>query len=143
MKKIVRLTEGDLHRIIRNSVKRIIRESKLNTRRRNRVIRESGDLYGHYDDGTPFTNSKKRFHGIPGTVFIYHGEWSDPEVWWDGVELNANDIEESLWYFYKDDCKERGENPTEQGYEDWLEEMGTEYIASQLDDLAWAAQDNP
>ena len=27
MKKIFRLTEGDLHRIIKNSVKRIIRES--------------------------------------------------------------------------------------------------------------------
>ena len=27
MKKILRLTEGDLHRIIKNSVKRIIRES--------------------------------------------------------------------------------------------------------------------
>lgn len=61
MRKRVRLTEGDLHRIIKKSVNRIIRENKLNTRSRNRVIRESGDLYGHYDDGTPFTNSKKDF----------------------------------------------------------------------------------
>lgn len=62
---------------------------------------------------------------------------------WDGVELNVTDIEEGLWYSYKDGCEERGENPTEQGYEAWLKEMGTEYIASQLDDLAWAAQGNP
>ena len=108
MKKIVRLTEGDLHRIIKESVKRVIRENKLNTRRRNRVIRESGDLYGHYDDGTPFTNSKKRFHGIPGTVFIYHGEWSDPEVWYDGEEYNASMFEDTFWDMYKTECEEEG-----------------------------------
>jgi len=59
------------------------------------------------------------------------------------VELNANDVEESLWLSYKDECSENGEQPTEDGYENWLEEMGTEYIASELDDLAWAAQGCP
>ena len=49
------------------------------------MIKEGGDLYGHYDDGTPFTNSKRKFHGIPGTVFIWHGEWSVPEVWYNGI----------------------------------------------------------
>jgi hypothetical protein len=44
---------------------------------------------------------------------------------------------------FKDDCVEIGEKPTEQGYEAWLKEMGTEYIASQLDDLVWAAQGCP
>lgn len=27
MKRLIRLTEGDLHRIVRNSVKRVLRES--------------------------------------------------------------------------------------------------------------------
>ena len=107
------------------------------------MIKEGGHLYYKDEDGKVWTNSKETYRGVPGSTYIWHGEWSDPEVWWDGVELNANDIEESLWNSYKDDCEERGENPTEQGYEDWLEEMGTEYIASQLDDLAWAAQGNP
>jgi len=48
-----------------------------------------------------------------------------------------------LWYSYKRYCEENGEQPTEQGYEAWLEEMGTEFIASELDDLAWAANGNP
>ena len=131
MKKIVRLTEGDLHRIIKNSVKRVIRENKLNKRRRNRVIRESGDLYGHYDDGTPFTNSKKRFHGIPGTVFIYHGEWSDPEVWYDGEEYNASMFEDTFWDMYKTECEEEGKEPSEQEYDD----LPTEWFEDRFQDI--------
>lgn len=104
---------------------------------------EGGHLYHKGEDGKVYTNSKETYRGVPGSVFISHGEWADAEILWDGVELNANDVEEGLWYSYKDDCEENGEQPTEQGYEAWLEEMGTEYIASQLDDLAWAANGNP
>ena len=128
-KKIIRLTESDLHRIVKESVKRVLREN-------SRIIKEGGNLYHKDEDGNVWTNSKETYRGVPGSTYISHGEWADPEVLWNGVELNANDIEECLWYSYKDDCEERGEKPTEQGYESWLEEMGTEYIASQLDDLA-------
>ena len=131
MKKIVRLTEGDLRRIIRNSVKKIIKENKLNTRSRNRVIMESGDLYGHYDDGTPITNSKKRFHGIPGTVFIYHGEWSDPEVWYDGEEYNASMFEDTFWDMYKTECEEEGKEPSEQEYDN----LPTEWFEDKFQDI--------
>ena len=140
MKKIIRLTESDLHRIVKESVNRILRE---NSRRKSRMIKEGGHLYHKDEDGNVWTNSKETYRGVPGSTYIWHGEWADPEVLWDGVELNVNDIEEGLWYSYKDDCEERREKPTEQGYEAWLKEMGTEYIASQLDDLAWAAQGNP
>ena len=139
MKKVIKLTEGDLHRIIENSVRRILKEN----RRKSRMIKEGGHLYHKDEDGNVWTNSKETYRGVPGSTYIWHGEWSDPEVLWDGVELNVNDIEEGLWYSYKDDCEERGEKPTNQGYEAWLKEMGTEYIASHLDDLAWAAQGNP
>jgi hypothetical protein len=139
-KKLIKLTESDLHRIVKESVNRILRE---NSRRKSRMIKEGGHLYHKDEDGNVWTNSKETYRGVPGSTYIWHGEWADPEVLWDGVELNVNDIEEGLWYSYKDDCEERREKPTEQGYEAWLKEMGTEYIASQLDDLAWAAQGNP
>lgn len=139
-KKLMRLTESDLQRIVKESVKRILRE---NSRRKSRMIKEDGHLYHKDEDGNVWTNSKETYRGVPSSTYIWHGEWADPEVLWDGVELNVTDIEEGLWYSYKDDCEERGENPTEQGYEAWLKEMGTEYIASQLDDFAWAAQGNP
>ena len=108
-----------------------------------KVLNEGGHLYYKDEDGNVHTNSKETYRGVPGSVYISHGEWADAEILWDGVELNANDVEEGLWYSYKDDCEENGEQPTEQGYETWLEEMGTDYIASQLDDLAWAAQGCP
>ena len=95
-------------------------------------LNEAGDLYGHYEDGTPFTNSKNTWRGVEGTTFISHGEWSDPEIWYKGKELNANDIEEGLWSQYQEECSENNEQPTEQGYEQWLE---TQDLASYLDDV--------
>ena len=156
MKKI-RITESTLRGIVRESVKKVISETRkprrvtLKERKLNmavksalrKVLKEGGHLYWKDEDGNTHTNSKQTYRGVPGSIYIWHGEWADPEVLWDGVELNANDVEESLWYSYKDECKEMGENPTENGFESWLEEMGTEYIASTLDDCAWAANGCP
>ena len=134
MKQIIRLTEGDLHRIVRNSVKRILKEN----RRRNRMISEAGHIYHKDEDGNVWTNSKDTYRGVPGSTYIYHGEWADPEVLWKGVEINANDVEDSLWESYEDDCRDRREKPTDDGFDEWLDEMGTSYIASTLDELAMA-----
>lgn len=102
-------------------------------------ISEAGHLYGHYEDGTPFTNSKNTWRGVKGTTFISHGEWSDPEIWYKGKELNANDIEDGLWDWYKEDCSENNEQPTEQGYEQWLE---TQDLASYLDDVLFGMSES-
>lgn len=134
MKKLIRLTEGDLHRIIENSVKRILKEN----RRRNRMISEAGHIYHKDENGNVWTNSKDTYRGVPGSTYIYHGEWADPEILWKGVEINANDVEDSLWESYEDDCRDRREKPTDDGFDEWLDEMGTSYIASTLDELAMA-----
>ena len=123
------LDENRIRKIVSNAMKR--------------VINEGGHLYYKDEDGNVHTNSKETYRGVPGSTYIWHGEWADPEVIWDGVSLNCEDIEESLWCSYKDDCEENGQEPTNEGYEAWLEEMGTDYIASQLDDLVWAAQGCP
>ena len=124
--KIIRLTESDLHRIVKESV--------------NRVLMEGGHLYYKDDDGSVHTNSKETYRGVPGSVWIWHGEWSDPEILWKGVELNANDVEESLWSSYNNWCEENDEEPTNDGFEEWV---SNEDIASYLDEAAWAAQGNP
>ena len=126
MRQRIRLTESDLHRIVRESVKR--------------VLREGGHLYGHDDNGTPFTNSKETYRGVPGSTYIWHGAWSDPGIWWKGVELNANDVEDSLYGAYKDEC---GEYCEDLPFEQWVEDQGTDWIAATLDELVWAAQGNP
>ena len=123
-KKLIRLTESDLHRIVKESVKTILRE-------KNRMIKEGGDLYGHYDDGTPFTNSKRKFHGIPGTVFIWHGEWSDPEVWYNGKEYNATMFEDTFWDMYKTECEEEGREPTDREYDN----LPTEWFEEKFEDI--------
>lgn len=57
-------------------------------------------------------NVYKRWHGVPGLEFVWHGEWSDAEVKVHackeqrecgikvGTLLNAEDVEEILWDFF-------------------------------------------
>lgn len=138
-KKLIRLTEGDLRRIVNNSVKRALRE---NSRRKKRMVSEAGHIYHKDEDGNVYTNSKETYRGVPGSTYIWHGEWSDPEILWKGSELNANDVEDTLWEDYQDACRELKEKPTEDGFEDWLDEMGTNYIASTLDEIDWSTNGN-
>ena len=79
---------------------------------------------------------EETYRGVPNSIFIWHGEWSDPEVLYKGISLNVNDIEDGLWYSYKDTCEENNTKPTEEDFEDWLNEIGTEYIVSTLNDIA-------
>lgn len=123
--KRYRLTESRLRNMIREAVKS--------------VLGEGGHLYHKDEDGNVWTNSKETYRGVPGSTYIWHGEWSDPEILWNGVELNANDVEDFLWETYEMDCEEIDEQPTQQGYEKWLEDVGTSYIAATLDELAYNA----
>ena len=58
----IRLNESMLKRIIKESVKR--------------VLREGGNLYWRDADGVAHTNSKTYYRGVPGALFVYHGEES-------------------------------------------------------------------
>lgn len=115
------LTENRLRNMVHNTVSRVLREH----------IDEGGHLYGHHDDGTPFTNSEETYHGIPGTVFISHGGWADPEIWYDGEELNANVVEDTLWSMYEEECEEDGREPSEEEYDN----LPTEWFQERLDDI--------
>lgn len=46
---------------------------------------------------------KKYFYGIRGIEFIYHGEWSDPELIWHKKSFNYFDLENALFDCYKDE----------------------------------------
>ena len=35
--------------------------------------------------------------GIKGVKFIYHGEWSDPEIIYKDRAFNVRDVEDMLW----------------------------------------------
>lgn len=113
----IKLNESDLKNIIFRSIKK--------------HINEGGHLYGIDSDDNIFTNSKETYRNVPGTTYIYHGEWSDPEVIYKGKELNANDIEDYLWSDFKDETGSDDESM----FDEWVENQGIDYLKSVLDDM--------
>lgn len=118
MRRRIRLNETDLRRMIVREIKRC-------------VVNEGGHLYGHDDDGNVFTNSKDTWRGVPGTTFVWHGEWSDPEVFYDGEELNGSELEDYMWAEYTYECEDEGKKPTEQEYDN----LPSDWFAEKLDDF--------
>lgn len=116
-----KLNESQLRNIIKESIKKVLRES-------------AGHLYFHDEEGRPYTNSKETWRGVPGTTYIYHGEWADPEVWYEGYEINYNDLEDFMFDIYNSECTEDGIEATEEGYESWMEKQGTSWIKATLDE---------
>jgi hypothetical protein len=199
-KKVIRITEGDLHRIINESVRRIVSERrnlpspkkwnidgaeyeetnkikgggawhpgfrfkrhdshqphKIKQYRlrkdgyryaqdysghprdlhrhltsEGRSLQEAGHMCGTYEDGTRWTNSKDTWRGIDGTTYIWHGEWADPEVWYDGEEFSANQLEDYCWDVYKTECQEEGREANEQEFnnlpKEWFEACLTDFM---------------
>ena len=102
-KNRIRLTESQLHKLIKESVKSF--------------INEGGHLTWKDDDCRMHTNSQDNWYGIEGATFVSHGAWSDGEIYFDyeGEQyvINANDAEEWLWNDFKEYCEENNLNPDE------------------------------
>lgn len=43
------------------------------------------------------------WYGIPNIGFIWHGEWSDPEIEYKGKRINSTIVEDTMWYEYTHD----------------------------------------
>lgn len=112
MKKVVRLTDKQLKNIIAESVRTVLKEEKK--------------------------NKKPTYRGVKGSVFIDHGDWSDPEIWYDGKTFNYWDVEDSLYSDYEEDCEEQGEKATSEGFDN----MPTEWFAYKLKDYAYDRDEN-
>ena len=93
----------------------------------------AGHLYAQVD-GEVFTNSKDLWRGVPGTIFIWHGEWADPEILYEGHLLNSSDVEDILWVSYQSDLAE-GEIAPNMSFDEWCKEQGTDYLADTLDEF--------
>lgn len=100
-----------------------------------RMLSEGGDFLMQHDDGEYVTTSKKLYRNVPGAIFIWHGDSADPEILYKNHLINYYNVEDGLWDSYKDECLENGSKPTEGGYEEWAEQLGTDYITSELDDI--------
>lgn len=49
---------------------------------------------------------EKWYRGVPGVGFIWHGEWSDPEVTYKGHSFCYWDLDEALSDFFRTDFEE-------------------------------------
>lgn len=96
-------------------------------------INEAGHMYGKFDDGTRWTNSTDTWRGVKGTRLIDHGEWSDAEIWYDGEEINATDLEQYCWESYLIDCESIDYRPTESDFDN----LPTRWFKQQLDDYMY------
>lgn len=108
----IRLTESQLHQVIKESVKKVLRES------RNRVIKES----------------KSGWRGCHNVQMIWHGEWSDPELCADGCVANYWEVENSLWYSFLEETghtdAESDNDEVEEEFNSWLQANESEVIST-------------
>ena len=65
--------------------------------------------------------------GIKGVKSIWHGEWSDPELEYDGMVVNEWDVQDWLWDDYKEECSENGIEPDDnKGFDDYIASHGND-----------------
>ena len=69
----------------------------------------------------PMKKKEQWWFDIPGAKYIYHGDWSDPEVTYKGFSLNYWDIEDCLLGVYHEEFPE---DKNETGFDAWMEEQG-------------------
>lgn len=60
------------------------------------------------------------WYDVPGTKWIWNGEWADAEVEYDGEIINANELEDYAWDKYRKECEEKGTVPSEEEFDDKL-----------------------
>jgi len=86
-KKLIRLTESDLHKIVKESVNRIIKE---NNQRARKMIREFDD-YDNYDE---FEEEEEEFIDRKGNPI----QKGSKDIWYD-PERSARDLKR-VWTVY-------------------------------------------
>lgn len=110
-----------------------VKEAKIYAEVLRMINEDAGHLYWHDENGKAHTNSRETWRGVKGTIYVYHGDWSDPEVLYDGEEINYWDLEENAWDSYKCECEDNGKEPSEQEFDNlpssWFEEyLDYEYM---------------
>lgn len=86
-------------------------------------------------DDKPMDDSRKNedWFGIKGAKFIYHGDWADPEVQYDGISLNYFDVENILLDEYRELYPD---DRNDKGFDNWMAlPENKRSIQNALDDL--------
>ena len=68
------------------------------------------------------TKPNRLYCNVPDVYFIWHGEWSDPEVMYQDKLFNLPmNVEDLLWANYEWDCEENGKETTQEGFAYYVE----------------------
>jgi len=156
-KKLIRLTEGDLHRIVKKSVNKIMKEAfdvsrfgddtleqidnmrftdaqkmilnyALELEERGFSDEEYYELAFFFAEHNGLNESKRikkklikesanSWMGCQRIKMIWHGEWSDPELEYNGSVANYWDVED----WCAEACREEGVNPNDKNaFANWI-----------------------
>lgn len=67
------------------------------------------------------------WYGIEPILFIYHGDWSDPEVSYNGMVVNSYTVEDSMTQLYREHCEEHQiSDDNYDGFEEYMRENADE-----------------
>lgn len=78
--------------------------------------------------------------GAEGVELVSHGEWSDPELVWEGLSFNYWDIEDALWgMFCLDKAEDSGLSVME--IDSKADEYEDEYCEFVRDNIDWYLQE--
>ena len=97
------------------------RKSKAATNRRLTQHPQQMELFG-----CGYAAAQKPFwYGIPNVQFIYHGEWSDPEIYYRGQYYNATVVEDELYAIWRDQIEY---DETRYDFDEWMRKVGGDYL---------------
>lgn len=74
--------------------------------------------------------------GIRGFYFVWHGAWSDPEIVWHNYAMNMHEVEDPMWEYYAERCKEDNTETTDEGFVQFCKDevdMMREYAQMAID----------
>jgi len=66
------------------------------------------------------SNETKNFYGLDGIEFIWHGEWADPEVEYEGRRFNYYDLEDPLWEIFREERETECQPVNEDEFPGWV-----------------------
>lgn len=109
------ISESMLKIMVKDAVKNVLKE-------------DAGHLYWKDENGKSHTNSRETWRGVEGTIFVYHGDWSDPEVLYNDKDINYWDLENNAWEAYKYECEGDEKEPSEQEFDNLPSSWFKDYL---------------
>jgi len=110
MKQIIRLTESDLHKIVKESVKKALRETNL----------PGGIIY----------KNPNSWMGVPNT------EIKGGYVYYNGKPVSLRKLENELYNAYEEDCMGLG-GCDDMDFSEWVKWQDPRYLESFLKELTY------